>query len=68
MLPDLKPCPFCGRKILDYTYGTKDREGTPVHVACVYCGACGPWRYVELKQDGWEKAVENEWNARAISE
>lgn len=41
-----KPCPFCGGDEQELSVGTTDREGTPCAMACVECGAIGPYRYV----------------------
>jgi Lar family restriction alleviation protein len=41
----VEPCPFCGSIEVEVVVGTKDREGTPAHLACSECGAGGPWTY-----------------------
>lgn len=62
MTDELKPCPFCGNiDTLDFQWGCKDREGTPINVHCGVCGTSGPWIYSE--PDTEYKAVEL-WNKR----
>ena len=56
-----KPCPFCGSTDLELQEGTKDREGTPVNLTCVDCGAEGPWAYADM----WlEAEAVRMWNER----
>lgn len=65
MADELKPCPFCGesnQNNLDYQYGTEDREGTPINVVCMGCGACGPWIYGTTAEDTYD--ADTAWNRR----
>lgn len=55
-------CPFCGSLDLDFSFGTKDREGTPVAVCCADCGANGPYVYLQDLAE-FDKAIKK-WNTR----
>ena len=61
-----KPCPFCGEQDdLELGTGTKDRDGTPVYLSCVTCGAQGPWVYEE-SDDSYHQfcSALHHWNIR----
>jgi Lar family restriction alleviation protein len=60
----VKKCPFCKKTNIDYQFGTPDREGTPVNVICVECGACGPWIYAKGTQEHMEMEALLKWNER----
>lgn len=58
---DLLPCPFCGAtEDFEFRTGTPDREGIPTNIYCSYCGAEGPWVYV----DGTTEPAIERWNSR----
>lgn len=65
-MSELLNCPFCGEEPTEFSQSNKDREGTPVAVACSGCGALGPWVYCpEMKGGSLNKAEAiNEWNQR----
>jgi len=44
---EIESCPFCGSDDLEISVTTQDREGTPTSIACVDCGAVGPWAYLQ---------------------
>ena len=50
----LKPCPFCGRRVLKKA----SRVGLFVSTRCLYCGATGPERITGREAD-------RDWNQRA---
>lgn len=66
------PCPFCGGNDLLLQSGTRDREGVPIAVVCVDCGATGPWEYVQpslvLTMDNniERAAIVTGWNERVF--
>lgn len=61
-----KPCPFCGAADIDLQTGVCDSGGYPVNVACVECGAAGPWTYVSatVSEAGQRALALTEWNRR----
>jgi len=63
----LAPCPFCGAKDTELQQGTCDREGYPVNLACVECGATGPWVYAPADDTEIQQCrrAADEWNRRA---
>jgi Lar family restriction alleviation protein len=61
-----KNCPFCGNSEIDFQYGTPDREGTPINVICVECGAGGPWVYANGSKEKMERKAIVIWNARIM--
>ena len=62
---DNKPCPFCGGTEAELTTQTEDREGIPVSLVCVGCGAYGPWAYARGTPDQLLAVALYQWNNRA---
>ncbi len=73
--PDLKPCPFCGRRaVLERTPGSYGYTSARVYVACSGCWAKTPAEDTEAWEQGLgdytvefvaKQAVTEMWNARA---
>lgn len=61
---ELKPCPWCAKSEAELVWSTPDREGIPVFLRCIHCGASGPWLYAADEYEGKFAAV-REWNTRA---
>jgi len=57
------PCPWCGSIDVGLTTQTTDREGKPVMMLCVDCGAVGPWEY-EQDSRQYESHALKLWNRR----
>lgn len=50
----IEKCPFCGNvDQIDFelTRQTADKEGIPVALCCIQCGAYGPWLYADENGD-----------------
>lgn len=63
----INPCPFCGSNdTIIRTIDTEDREGVPVALTCMECGAQGPWAYVSKDLTGCKESVceITKWNER----
>jgi Lar family restriction alleviation protein len=66
---EIKPCPFCGSQDVDLIQNDiEDREGWPVSIGCMECGASCGFVYTKHnpntnKEAAFFEALE-EWNMR----
>ena len=65
-MSDRRPCPFCGAREQELVLlDVKQRQGFPVALVCIECGAHGPWTYsadeamsVALAEQQWQRTPE----------